>query len=202
MQRSTVFLAMLLSMLGAYCSRESAVGPILWIGSVLPLRAGNTWNYEHSVDTNGVVVNSSLLCMSVGELDTFGTEAGYQIEHFVVGDGIEYLGPVLWANKADGLYDIVGRPFPLPPALHRALIFPTHVGDTLVFAGYLILTAALEEAVVVAAGIFNCVRYDVFMNNAMVAQVYAAPNVGIIKSWQLTFPRSRRVDKLVSYQLH
>jgi hypothetical protein len=87
-----------------------------------------------------------------------------------------YPGPVIWTNKSDGLYDIVGRPPPLAPDVHRALSFPTFPGDSIPYGEYTIRTRTLNEGVIVPAVLFNCVLYDVYSQGILVAQIFLTPS--------------------------
>ena len=183
------------------CQQNSIVGSGPDFPVALPLEEGNMWEYQRlTFDSNGAVTDSSTIVMSVASPDTFGTEIGHRLNNFLF--TITFPGVILWANKSDGVYRILGNPLDpsTPVDVQRALPFPTFPGDSLVFGGYTIRTQSLDESVAVISGSFTCVRYDVFTNASLVGQISVVPDLGIVKTWQ-RFGYSTVVDELRSFSL-
>lgn len=171
-------------------------------GVALPLEEGNMWESQRlTLDASGFVTDSSTIVMSVASRDTFGTEVGYRLNNFLFFTIVYPPVAVLWTNKSDGVYDILGDPLApsSPPDVRRALPFPTFPGDSLVYAGLTISTYSLDELTTVITGSFACIRYDVSSGGSLVGQIFIAPNLGIVKAWQQQFGNSRVVDELRSF---
>jgi len=169
-------------------------------GVALPLTEGNSWEYQQTtLDSAGIVTDSSGLTMTVGAPDTIADVTYHSISNFI----FPYLDVTLWTNLPDGVYGISPLPpppGPSPPNVSQLLSFPTFPGDTLVYRAYTLHTASLSVNIVVPAGSFNCVRYDIYSAGEMVAQLFITPNVGIIKAWRKT-GQSRIVEELDSLQV-
>lgn len=200
MGRYTLFFVIVAAAVVFACKNEAGVPSTLTEDELLPLAAGNFWEFRRTgIDSNGVPTDSSSLSMTVGQPDTFGTEKAYPVSNipFVFVDP----GPLLWANKSGGLYNVIPGPFPPAPAFVRVFQFPTVVGDSSRYSGHTIRTTLVSEQVVVPAGSFTCVRYDIFQGDTLRGRLFFAPNIGIVKVWQRYYAVSALVDELRSYQL-
>ena len=182
------------------CKSDSGIVPSFDNNEILPLASGNTWMFLRTgIDSNGTIVDSSSLLMAVGQPDTFGREIVYPVSNFPF--VFTQPGPLLLANKSNGLHNVIGRPHPLSPVFLHVLQFPTAVGDTVRFSGYTIRSGSLSESVAVHAGSFTCIRYDILQDNVAVARIFMVPDIGIVKSWQRYYGLSGLVDQLHSFQV-
>ncbi len=200
MKQFIPFLILLLTTTFPACKEEAGVPSIPAEDAILPLTTNNSWNFlRRGIDSNGVTVDSSLLSMTVGQPDTLGTEEAYPVSNFpfVFIDP----GPLLWANRTGGLYNVIPGPTPPSRAFVRVFQYPTAMCDSLRFSGHTIVTASVTEMVTVPAGSFRCVRYDIFQSGTLRGQLFVAPNVGIVKSWQRYFGLSALVDELWTFQV-
>ena len=182
------------------CSNDTGFRPSLQQDQILPLATGNFWEFLRTgIDSSGTSIDSSSLMVTVGQPDTFGTEKAYPVSNFRL--EFEDPGPLLRVNRTDGLYNVAVRPSPDPPSFIHVLTFPTVIGDSLPYSGYIIRTGSVNESVTVPAGSFTCIRYDILLNGITVGQTYVVPNIGIVKSWQRYFGLLRQVDQLRSYHI-
>lgn len=183
------------------CKDETNVPATPDQDQILPLAAGNTWEFLRSwIDSNGVTVYSSSLLMSVGQPDTFGTEKAYPVADFP----FVFVSPepLFCSNKPGGLYNAIPAPDSLSAAFARLLTFPTNVGDSTHFSQHTIRTASVNEHVVVPGGSFTCVRYDIFQSDTLRGQLFVAPNIGIVRAWQRYYAVSALIDEMRSFRLH
>ncbi len=169
---------------------------------ILPLKTGNTWQYfQQTLDSNGNALDTSTVTMSVIRSDSIGSFKGYSIRGFY----FWFVNPVIFANRADGLYTanipgIIFIPLP-PPKIEKTIAFPTFRGDTLTYSGYLIKTRNVNETLTVKAGTYSCIVYDIEKDNHNLGEIWMAPYVGIIKSRQQIGIASE-VHELQSFRLY
>jgi len=182
------------------CAKDSGFTPSPVDSFVLPLVEGNFWVYERiGIDSSGATIDSSVFMMAVGQPDTIGNDIAFPVSNF----RFEFEGTdvFLRVNRSDGLYN-VKEPIPDPPVFIHILTFPTAVGDSLPFRGYVIRTGLVNESVRVPVGTFTCVRYDISLDGIIVGQTFVAPNVGIVRFWQRYFGLLREENRLRSYYLN
>ena len=183
------------------CKNETYVPPTLNQDEIIPLATRNSWEFVREwIDTNGVPIDSTSLSMQVSQPDTFGTELAFPVSNFPI--VFVNPSPLLCANKAGGLYNVIPGPNPLSPAFVKLLPFPSTIGDSIVFSGHTIRTTSVNERVVVPAGSFICVRYDIMQYNSLRGRLFVAPKVGIVKAWQRYYAMSAVIDELLSFQIH
>jgi hypothetical protein len=157
---------------------------------IWPIVTGNAWVYEHTmIDTTRSIFDTSTVTMTVLWRDTNQTFVGCYIRDFI----FWYLDPggLLAANRADGFYLATWLPSypPATPRVARALPYPTFPGDTLTCQGLMITTQSLSTRILVPAGTYYCVKYDVSTNGESVGTIWAAPNIGIVKtSYRVALP--------------
>ena len=73
---------------------------------------------------------------------------------------------------------------PSPPAvIERALPYPTIVGENVEYSGYQIKTKSISHSVTVPSGTFDCLWFEVYSDSSLLAEIWAKPDLGIIKSW-------------------
>jgi len=183
------------------CTNDSGFSPSPPQSFILPLAEGNSWIYVRTeIDSSGATVDSSVFMMAVGQPDTFGTEKAYPVSNF----RFEFEGTNLFlrVHRSDGLYNVKPRSNPDPPIFIHVLPFPTMIGDSLLYSGYVIRTGSANESVTVPAGSFACIRYDISENGIIVGETFVAANIGIVKFWQRYFDLLRQEDKLRSYYLN
>lgn len=184
------------------CKEDQTTQPSgLPAGVILPLATGDFWEFDKTrYDGNGAIIDTSVVVMDVMRPDTLGGVAGFVLRNQI----FWFINPgrMLVTNRSDGLYTattplIIPQP---PPTVARALKYPTFVGDTLTYQGYLIRTRALAQSTTVHAGTFSCIAYDVIVDRDTLAEILAAPNVGFVHVWQ-QIGFVREVHELRSYDL-
>lgn len=193
-----------------FYSCDNSTSPPIASGKILPLSVGNNWEYkllryEASSGSHLVIKDSSVVQLKVAKYDTLENFAGYNFEH------IPFFffftpGYILFENKDGGLYTSYedNGPVstnPVPPFIEKVFPYPTFVGDSSLFFGYHIKTAGLLKKVDVEAGTFYYNVYDFISNNQVVAKFWVAPNIGIIKCWQL-WGDSQAEFNLTSFKLN
>jgi hypothetical protein len=138
--------------------------------------------------------------MTVGQSQSIGTETGFPISNFPI--VFVNPAPLLCISKIGGLYILTTGADPNTPSLVMILPSPTLVGDSAVYYGHVIRTTSLRDSIVVPAGSFSCVRYDVLQSDTLRGRIYVSPEIGIIKCWQRYYGVAALVDELRTYQLH
>ena len=180
--------------------------------SILPLCLENTWDYQYSrFDTNDSLFLTALT------LDTITMEVNYTVslwtnENSFTGFGISSLiiDPYRFEtsylkNNPDGLYYAIREGTIIETEsieISRAIPYPTEPGDSTIFIDYLVLTVSDSVQVTVPSGTFTCIQYDGVKNGSLIGQMWCAPNVGIIKSWQFGGFSEKLVHELIGYELH
>lgn len=201
MKRYIFILVMAAAAAFVACKSDPVVPATVDQREILPLAAGNSWNFLRSwIDTNGVTVDSISLQMTVGQPESLGTERAYPVSNFPF--VFVNPSPLLCANKAGGLYNVIPGPDPLSRAFAKVFAYPTSPGELTTIYGYTIRTGTVSEQVVVPSGSYTCVRYDILQSDSLLGQLYVAPGTGIVKSWKRYYGVSALVDELRSFQLH
>ncbi len=170
-----------------------------FVQAITLITSSSYWQFLRTgIDSSGATVDTLYVQVAVCQPDTFGTEkVPVSNLHFELEDP----APLLRANGSNGLYSVQTTPNPASAIFILVLKSPTVVGDSLTYAGYVVRTGSLNESVTAPAGAFTCIRYDISLAGVIVGQVYAAPNIGIVKSRQRYFGLLRSVDQLRSYHL-
>lgn len=162
MKRSIVILATLLACLVPHCKKDSnnpTNNPI--IGSIVPLKVGNSWTFRVSIyDTNGVILSTSMFTNSITRDTTIGNEKWFGLES-------------IWViNRTDGLWSRTsgGNPY-------LVFKYPANVNDSYNSNGDNVVVTSTNYPVTVPRGQFTCYVYTI----ASDFLEYCAPNVGWVK---------------------
>ena len=198
-------ITVLLSMFAA-CKKDQIVNSNISSQEILPLATGNSWNYYGTwVDSKGTIINTLSINMTTFGPDTVGSFVGYGIRDFFW----PFVASIL-TNRSDGVYAVDNPsylPIPHPPPnVVRVLPFPTSPGDTVTCVGLsqgiMIRTKALSQTISVPSGTFsNCVVYDFFENDSLMAEAYLSPGVGVTRMW-LNSGSIKQIYVLTGYVLH
>lgn len=193
MKKISFYLFPIIILLFLSCKRSGVSGPELTFNTILPLSVGNYWVYSsvdyriNEFDSSIIILDSSIVKMEVDKEDTLDSFIGFSIKDYIFLITWD-ISEILFANKDDGLYIVQRQGFVYPPQparISKALSYPTFVGETNSFGGYIIKTKSLSELKSVEAGSFNCILFEVFFHDALVGKLWVAPNLGIVKSWRL-----------------
>ena len=174
---------------------------------ILPLHIGNSWTYRAvDIAANGDTIRNAIDTAVVAASQTIGSGIFFRISNLPVSVGMILSWHITqYANKDFGLIGIVepdkiivGPPPPL--VVDTVLLYPTKVGDEHDLQRFKVRTAAKNLVVQTSVGTFQAYQYDVFSDTSLVTQIWMAPNIGIVKSWQrFGFAQSYRF--LISYQV-
>lgn len=176
---------------------------------ILPLAIGNKWNYQSYWVNNHIIVSDTFFTqMSITSLDTVKSYIGYRLRNFLFWDWRS----TYCSNKSDGLHIAIdpdeNAPIPPPPPppprpliIGKGLSSPTYVGDSWNFDTYQIRTAKLNQSISVPAGVFNCINYEIFEADTLIAELWVTPAIGIIKGLQKYASGEIKVNMLISYEV-
>ena len=177
---TNLFITTGITLLVAYCNHPSQVTEQVYV--IMPLDTGNTWQYTKTFfSADGVPSDTLVATMTVVRAETLDSFPGFYVDDLIIGPPI--LDRVILANLVGGLYTATAQYVspPRPPKISKALPFPTFEGDSLTYFGYGICTRAVSDPVVVPAGAFRCIKYNVISDTDTVAIIWATPNVGLVR---------------------
>jgi len=190
----------ILTFVSVLSSCDHTTQPNLDTRQILPLVVSNSWTYARTWSRlDSTVVDT--VTMSITSKDTVQGVVGYNVNNLII-------GPILWFdmfmidNRIDGLY-MIKWPLTIPPTIpsaSKALSFPTNVGETNSFEGYLITTESIEQPVTVKAGTFQCVKYLVRLDTNVVGLIWSQPGVGFVRTWA-QYGLVNYTHELTSYSL-
>ena len=185
------------------CSKDPA-SPFASNSIIMPLAIGNQWvyhvtQYQHYTKTQIDRIDTSVVYRSTLE----GTDSTYWISNLELA--------IWWSpsflNRADGLY-IIDHSGPKtvggsgPPLVEHFVKYPTFPGDSIRFRYMTIRTSSVGAKVASDAGEYACVGYDAWQNDTVhLGTFWVAPNIGIVRSWQLMGADTMYVN-LVSSRIH
>jgi len=177
---------------------------IIQDGVLIPLEEGFEWNYLQTWETTSSNITApDTFRMWVMVADTFDTFSGHYFARFMISPMSFGETWMITSNKPDGIYTAI-RSFnsagPTPPIIERALPYPTHVGERIPYDGHQVVTKSLSTSVTVPAGSFSCLWYEVHKDNALVAEYWIKPDIGIIKSW-IELGTTKYYRELLDYEL-
>ncbi|MDH3269448.1 MAG: hypothetical protein OEM46_11405 [Ignavibacteria bacterium] len=178
------YLLFILTSLVIYNCSESTE-PDNSISELIPLKIGNTWNYNRTVyDSTGAVIYDENITSTV-EKDT--TING--IEWF---DYNDVPAGIWFTNKSTGYWAFVNASTGnfLNDTSFIVYKFPTQVGDLYDIPGSTVEVIAIDEIVLVPAGKFKIIHlvstYPSPISYLMDSfEIFIAPGVGIIKRMQI-----------------
>jgi hypothetical protein len=196
------------------CEKSTEPAPLSSV--ILPLEIGNSWQYARTSARPDSTEPDTTIIMEVWRQDTMDTFIGYSLRNLIIGPVVFFGGPMIFANRSDGLYSaeqsggVPVAPMPpvspmppapaAPPKIARTLPYPTFDGDTLTYLQYKIKTESTSCTVSVPAGSFQCIQYTVLQYEDTVGMIWCKPDVGLVKTWA-RYGYAEYAHNLLSYSL-
>lgn len=143
MKRHLLFLAISLACLVPHCKKDENPTNNVILGSIMPLKVGNTWTFRVSIyDTNGVPFSSSDEVLSITRDTTIGNEKWFRF------------GSSWVTNRSDGLWRLTNS-----GTAYLVFKYPAKVNDTYSSDGEQVVVTSINQTVSVLHGQYSCYAY-------------------------------------------